>query len=224
MGHKNTKRRKNRVTNVLVYHYSTPDIILAICSVVFWFYTEYEVKKNWLFPSAVNQWNLNIRIYAYNWLLWLGRILLLTVLWSELWDSFLHVIRGLDWNWCRRILNWRFVLRWPGVVDETVKLKNWVTNLQNTLEIKRTLFNWTKQDKTCKFSRKSSFPSYVQHKNSRKKIRLLNCLFFCFMLYVAWKRVLPWKFARSALFRSIKKRSFNPVSYTHLTLPTTAEV
>ena len=25
--------------------------------------------------------------------------------------------------------------------------------------LKRTLFNWTKQDKTCKFSRKSSFSS-----------------------------------------------------------------
>ena len=35
--------------------------------------------------------------------------------------------------------------------------------------MKRTLFNWTKQDKTCKFSRKSSFSSYVQHKNRRKK-------------------------------------------------------
>ena len=31
--------------------------------------------------------------------------------------------------------------------------------------LKRTLFNWTKQDETCKFSRKSSFSSYVQHKN-----------------------------------------------------------
>ena len=28
-------------------------------------------------------------------------------------------------------------------------------------------FNWTKQDKTCKFSRKSSFSGYVQHKNKR---------------------------------------------------------
>ena len=37
----------------------------------------------------------------------------------------------------------------------------------NTQEIKRTLFNWTKQNKTCKFSRKSSFSSYVQHKNKQ---------------------------------------------------------
>ena len=34
--------------------------------------------------------------------------------------------------------------------------------IQNTEEIKRALFNWTKQDKTCKFSRKSSCSSYVQ--------------------------------------------------------------
>ena len=34
--------------------------------------------------------------------------------------------------------------------------------IQNTQEIKRTLFYETKQDKTCTFSRKSSFSSYVQ--------------------------------------------------------------
>ena len=31
--------------------------------------------------------------------------------------------------------------------------------------IKRTLFKWKKQDKRCKFSKKSSFSNYVQHKN-----------------------------------------------------------
>ena len=39
---------------------------------------------------------------------------------------------------------------------------------QNTQEIKITLFNWTKWDKTCKISRKSSLSSYI-HKNRRKK-------------------------------------------------------
>ena len=39
----------------------------------------------------------------------------------------------------------------------------------NTQEIKRTLINWTKQDKTCQFSRKSSFSSYVEHKNRKTK-------------------------------------------------------
>ena len=34
--------------------------------------------------------------------------------------------------------------------------------VQNTQEIKRTLFNWMKQDKMCKFLRKSSFSSYLQ--------------------------------------------------------------
>ena len=39
--------------------------------------------------------------------------------------------------------------------------------IQNTQEIKRTLFNWTKQDKIWTFSRKSSFSSYVQQKNKQ---------------------------------------------------------
>ena len=39
--------------------------------------------------------------------------------------------------------------------------------IQNTQEIERTLFNWTKQGKTCRFSRKSSFSSYVQHKKRK---------------------------------------------------------
>ena len=39
--------------------------------------------------------------------------------------------------------------------------------IQNAQEIKRTLFIWTKQEKTCKFSRKSSFSSDIQHKNRK---------------------------------------------------------
>ena len=39
--------------------------------------------------------------------------------------------------------------------------------------LKRTLCNWTKQDKTCKFSRKSSFSSYVQHKN--RNLHVWSC-------------------------------------------------
>ena len=43
--------------------------------------------------------------------------------------------------------------------------------------VKRTLFNWTKQDKMCKFLRESSFSSYVQHKNRKNKqlIQLILC-------------------------------------------------
>ena len=39
--------------------------------------------------------------------------------------------------------------------------------IQNTQGIKRTLFDWMKQDKMCTFLRKSSFSSYVQHKNRK---------------------------------------------------------
>ena len=119
-----------------------------------------------------------------------------------------------------------------------------VHNFQNTQEIKRMLFNWMKQDKTCKFSRKSSFSSYVQHKKQKNrqliqlilcqldvggwrkescalflcqpptsywhKVSWINCLWFCFfMLYIAWKRGLSWKFAHFVLFDPIKKHSFN---------------
>ena len=45
-------------------------------------------------------------------------------------------------------------------------LRHWI---QNTQEIKENVFfSSTKQDKTSKFSRKSSFSSYVQHKTEKK--------------------------------------------------------
>ena len=49
--------------------------------------------------------------------------------------------------------------------------------VQNSQEIKRTLFDRMKQDKTCKFSRNSSFSSYVQHKHRKNKqlIQLILC-------------------------------------------------
>ena len=46
--------------------------------------------------------------------------------------------------------------------------------IQNTQEIKRTLFNWTKRNKTCTFSRKSSFSSQVQNKN-KQFIQFISC-------------------------------------------------
>ena len=80
------------------------------------------------------------------------------------------------------------------------------------------MFNWTKQEKTCTFSRKSSFSSYVvslvpfsfhQPPTSNwHKMCWTNC-FSVFMLQIAWKRLLPRKVARFVLFRPIKKRSFN---------------
>ena len=45
--------------------------------------------------------------------------------------------------------------------------------IQNTQEIKRTLFNQTKRDKTCTFLRKCSFSSYVQQYN-RKQLNQKN--------------------------------------------------
>ena len=42
--------------------------------------------------------------------------------------------------------------------------------IQNTQEIERTLLDRTKQDKTCKFSRTSSFSSYVQQQNRKQTI------------------------------------------------------
>ena len=138
---------------------------------------------------------------------------------------------------------------WQSTVSDLKNLKNLIWKIwnrvdcqrsekrsQNTQEIKRTLFNWTKLDKTCTFSRKSSFSSYVQHKNwktnnefnlscvswmwkagrrkrargclLRLKIGWINC-FSVFMLYVAWKRGLSRKCSRFVQFRPIKKRSFD---------------
>ena len=49
--------------------------------------------------------------------------------------------------------------------------------IQNTQEIKTTLFNYTKQDKSCKFSRNSSFSSYVQQYNRKPLNQLVLCQF-----------------------------------------------
>ena len=49
--------------------------------------------------------------------------------------------------------------------------------IQNTQEIKGTLFHQTKQDKTGKFSRKSSFSSYVRQYNRKQLNQLILCQF-----------------------------------------------
>ena len=56
-----------------------------------------------------------------------------------------------------------------------VKSDTETKKIQNTQEIKRTLFNWTKQVKTCKYLTKSSFSSNVQHKSA---------CFVCFGFFV----------------------------------------
>ena len=39
------------------------------------------------------------------------------------------------------------------------------------------LFNWMKQDKTCKFLKKSSFSSYIQQYNRKQLNQLILCQF-----------------------------------------------
>ena len=54
--------------------------------------------------------------------------------------------------------------------------------------------------------------SWMWEAGGRKRARdwpLINCFFSVFMLYLAWKRVLPRKFTPFVLFRPIKKCSFN---------------
>ena len=64
---------------------------------------------------------------------------------------------------------------WRTSQEPSVYSSRILQNIQNTKEIKRTIFNRTKQDKTCKFSRKSSFSSYVQHKKKTQLIQLILC-------------------------------------------------
>ena len=73
--------------------------------------------------------------------------------------------------------------------------------IQNTQEIKRTLFNWTKQDKTCEFSRKSSFSSYVQKKKKTQKNQQLIQLILCQLDSEGWRKE---KSTRLVLF-SVRK-------------------
>ena len=114
---------------------------------------------------------------------WLKPVLLLC------W-SFWGPATGLDARFCQT----------PSSSLQVVEQKNlkqsWLPafweKIQNTQDIKRTLFNSTKQDKTCKFSRKSSFSSYVQQKNKQTKkhlfiwhkVRWINCLVFWFFVVV----------------------------------------
>ena len=99
-------------------------------------------------------------------------------------------------NWVIFSTNWdyknilKIFLVWNRVDCQHFEKKN-----QNTQEIKRTLFSWTKQDKTCKFSRKSSFSSYVQQKN-RQVTHTFSCniyssisFHFFLHLFFFWRRL-----------------------------------
>ena len=64
---------------------------------------------------------------------------------------------------------------------------------QNTQEIKRTLFNWTKHNKTCTFSRKSSFLFFFflllffQATYSKNRNKLLIQLILC-QMFGGWRK------------------------------------
>ena len=61
--------------------------------------------------------------------------------------------------------------------------------IQNTQEIKRTLFDWTKKDNTCTFLKKSSFSSYVQNKQTKqKKQQQLIQLILCRLDVRGWQK------------------------------------
>ena len=79
---------------------------------------------------------------------------------SLLWSIYGNVGKNKCWSFFFFFSSFFFSLerQWSDVC---------IIMIQNTQEIKRTLFNWSKQDKTCKCSRKSSSSSYVQQK-SRK--------------------------------------------------------
>ena len=105
----------------------------------------------------------------------------------------------------------------------------------NAQVIKRTLFNWTKQDKMCKFLRKSSFSNHALHKNRKRnnstylmsvgcwvslvpfssrqpptsnwhKISWIDCLFFCFYVVHSLKKRTS---SKMCMFCPVKKHSFN---------------
>ena len=72
------------------------------------------------------------------------------------------------------------------LLSARVIFRTWQTPLlkslkiQNTQEIKRTLFYSTKQDKTCKFSRKSSFSTFLSCFVQLKSVLLISCVFWIF--------------------------------------------
>ena len=61
--------------------------------------------------------------------------------------------------------------------------------IQNTQQIKRTLFNRMKEDRTCKFSRMSSFSSYKQQQQQKQqKNKHLIQLILCQLDVGGWRK------------------------------------
>ena len=75
--------------------------------------------------------------------------------------------------------------------------------IQNTEEIQRTLFNWTKQDKTCIFSRRSFFQATYNIKTKNKQLIQVKC-------------------ARFVLSHPMQMRSFNSLCVLYLFFRTLA--
>ena len=75
-----------------------------------------------------------------------------------------------------------------------------------------TPFSLLRQSLSCPFS-----SARLAHPTDTREVELTVC-FSIFMLYVAWKRGLPRKFARFILIRPIKRRSFNLLCVLHLFL------
>ena len=82
----------------------------------------------------------------------------LTLKSSQVGGQSLFLFENFSWLWYAVM-----------VKNKSNSLKRYIFYILNTRDIKRMLFNWTKQDKTCKFLRKSSFSSYVQQKNKKNK-------------------------------------------------------
>ena len=141
-------------------------------------------SSRWLWCSR------NISLSCLNNCLPLCRVKRLT----KIWRCFvLHLIklRACSFN-----LNRNLLIFYEKKIWNRVDCQHSEKTIQNTQEIKRTLFHWTKQGKTCTFFRRSSFHTMYNIKS------WINCLFFC-----------------SYVVRSLKKRisskmcTFCPVSF-----------
>ena len=79
---------------------------------------------------------------------------------------------------------------------------------QNTQEMKRTLLNWMKLDKTCKFSRKPLLLSYVEHKTDKQLIQLILCQ----MAVGGWQKEKGTRLTCFGSFFFFRRLAVNPVS------------
>ena len=98
--------------------------------------------------------------------------------------------KSVIWHFITHDLHWLFILKWQKYEisysphsPEFLCFFACLQSLQNTQEIKRTLFNNTEQNQTCKFWMESSFSSYAQY--NRKQ---LNQLIFVRWVPGSWRK------------------------------------